>query len=63
MSSVLEPISTKGLTTADVEELTRATRDSMLNELTTLTAKARGQAIAVPASSSKLSASSTAIET
>ncbi|KAK0389209.1 hypothetical protein NLU13_2784 [Sarocladium strictum] len=60
---ILEPISTKGLTPADVDELTRATRDSMLNEITTLTAKARGQPIAVPASSSKPSASSTAIET
>ncbi|KAL2213357.1 acyltransferase-domain-containing protein [Sarocladium strictum] len=58
---ILEPISTKGLTAADVEELTRATRDSMLNEITTLTAKARGQPIAVPASS-KPSASSTAID-
>jgi lysophosphatidate acyltransferase len=39
---VLDPIPTKGLTTADVDELTRTTRELMLRELVTLTAKARG---------------------
>ncbi|GKU01904.1 1-acyl-sn-glycerol-3-phosphate acyltransferase [Fusarium langsethiae] len=47
---VLKPIPTKGLTAADVEELTRTTRELMLNELVTVTAKARGQPMAVPAS-------------
>ncbi|KAB5516898.1 hypothetical protein GE09DRAFT_1158822 [Coniochaeta sp. 2T2.1] len=39
---VMDPIPTKGLTTADVDELTRTTREAMLRELVTLTAKARG---------------------
>ncbi|KAH8176311.1 acyltransferase domain-containing protein [Sarocladium implicatum] len=60
---VLDPISTKGLTAADVEELTRATRDTMLKELTTLSAKAKGQPIAVPATTDKSTASTTALET
>ncbi|KAF4448806.1 1-acyl-sn-glycerol-3-phosphate acyltransferase [Fusarium austroafricanum] len=47
---ILKPIPTKDLTPADVDELTRTTYDLMLNELVTLTAKARGQPIAVPAS-------------
>lgn len=50
--AVLDPIPTKGLTSADVDELTRTTRELMLKELMTLTAKARGQPMAVPASSS-----------
>lgn len=39
---VLDPIPTTGLTTADVDELTRTTRELMLRELVTLTAIARG---------------------
>ena len=41
-TTVMDPIPTKGLTTADVDELTRTTREAMLRELVTLTAKARG---------------------
>jgi lysophosphatidate acyltransferase len=41
---VLPPISTKGLTAADVDHLTQFTRDLMLKELIALTAKARMQA-------------------
>ncbi|KAK4193620.1 hypothetical protein QBC35DRAFT_1552 [Podospora australis] len=40
---VLDPISTTGLTSADVDELTRKTRDIMLKEIVALTEKARGQ--------------------
>ncbi|KAL8827006.1 MAG: hypothetical protein Q9191_003451 [Dirinaria sp. TL-2023a] len=40
---VLPPIPTVGLTPADVEELTRTTRDAMLRELETLTASPLGQ--------------------
>ncbi|KAL2170176.1 hypothetical protein VTG60DRAFT_5128 [Thermothelomyces hinnuleus] len=40
---VLDPIPTTGLTAADVDELTRSTRNLMLNELYALTEKARGQ--------------------
>ncbi|KAH0490633.1 hypothetical protein TgHK011_002093 [Trichoderma gracile] len=47
---VLPPIETKNLTSADVDELTQSTRDLMLKELISLTEKARGQPIAVPAS-------------
>lgn len=52
MMAVLDPIPTKGLTSADVDELTRTTRELMLKELVTLTAKARGQPMAVPANPS-----------
>ncbi|KAH8673889.1 hypothetical protein BX600DRAFT_433496 [Xylariales sp. PMI_506] len=50
---VLDPIPTTGLTAADVDELTRSTRDLMLEELLALTEKARGKPIAVPASNGK----------
>ncbi|KAH7188310.1 uncharacterized protein B0J16DRAFT_301866 [Fusarium flagelliforme] len=61
---VLKPIPTKGLTAADVEELTRTTREMMLNELVTVTAKARGQPMAVPASiTNSTSGKSSAIDT
>jgi lysophosphatidate acyltransferase len=61
---VLKPIPTKGLTAADVEELTRTTRELMLNELVTVTAKARGQPVAVPASlSNSTTGKSSAIDT
>ncbi|KAI1187045.1 1-acylglycerol-3-phosphate O [Nemania serpens] len=48
---VLDPIPTTGLTADDVEELTRSTRELMLQEIISLTQKARGQPIAVPARS------------
>jgi lysophosphatidate acyltransferase len=41
---VLDPISTEGLTAADVDHLTQFTRDLMLKELIALTEKARVQA-------------------
>ncbi|KAG6003268.1 hypothetical protein E4U21_002226 [Claviceps maximensis] len=47
---VLDPIPTKGLTAADVDELTRTTRDLMLKELLALTSKAQGRPMAVSAS-------------
>lgn len=59
---MLDPIPTKGLTPADVEELTRATRETMLKELVALTEKARGQPIAMPATSGNTSAISTGID-
>lgn len=46
---VLKPIETKGLTAADVDSLTQTVRESMLEELMALTAKARGEPIAIPA--------------
>ncbi|KAJ6783647.1 hypothetical protein PWT90_06990 [Aphanocladium album] len=55
---ILDPIPTKNLTSADVEELTRSTRELMLKELMTLTAQARGQPIAVPADLSSAKSSS-----
>ncbi len=45
MCAVLDPIPTTGLTAADVDELTRTTREVMLKELITLTEKARGQKV------------------
>ncbi|RFU79145.1 1-acyl-sn-glycerol-3-phosphate acyltransferase [Trichoderma arundinaceum] len=57
---VLAPISTTNLTPADVDELTQSTYELMHRELLSLTEKARGQPIAVPAS---LNGSSTAKST
>ncbi len=47
---VLDPIPTKGLTTADIDDLTRSTRELMLKELVTLSEKAQGRPMAIPAS-------------
>ncbi|GAP90056.1 putative 1-acyl-sn-glycerol-3-phosphate acyltransferase [Rosellinia necatrix] len=47
---VLDPIPTTGLTAEDVDELTRSTREVMLQEIMALTQKARNQPIAIPAS-------------
>jgi len=49
---VLKPIETKGLTPADVDDLTRDTRDLMLKELVSLTSKERGRPIAIPSENS-----------
>jgi len=49
---ILDPISTKGLTAADVDELTRSTRELMLKELVSLTEQARGKTGAVKAQDS-----------
>ncbi|KAF8860492.1 1-acylglycerol-3-phosphate O [Acephala macrosclerotiorum] len=46
---VLKPIETKNLTAADVEDLTRDTRELMLRELLAITSKARDQPMAMPA--------------
>ncbi|TGO49641.1 hypothetical protein BOTNAR_0423g00030 [Botryotinia narcissicola] len=46
---VLKPIETKNLTSADVEDLARDTRDLMLRELVALTSKTEGKPIAMPA--------------
>ncbi|KAI1277628.1 hypothetical protein F5Y07DRAFT_81308 [Xylaria sp. FL0933] len=48
---VLDPIPTTGLTAEDVDELTRSTRELMLQEIVALTQKARNQPIAVPVNS------------
>jgi len=45
----LKPIETKNLKPADVEDLARGTRELMLKEILSLTARARGQPIAMPA--------------
>ncbi|KAK1992028.1 acyltransferase [Colletotrichum falcatum] len=44
---VLDPIPTTGLTAADVDELTRKTRDLMLEELISLSEKAQGRPMKV----------------
>ncbi|KAI3336821.1 1-acylglycerol-3-phosphate O [Xylariaceae sp. AK1471] len=49
---VLDPIPTTGLTTEDVDELARSTRELMLKEVIALTQKARNEPIAVPMNSS-----------
>lgn len=51
--SVLKPIETKNLTAADVEDLTRDTRELMLRELVSLTAKERGTTIEMPRENSR----------
>ena len=48
MHTVLPPIPTKSLTSADVEELTRSTREKMLKELMSLTESEVGQKAAKP---------------
>ncbi|KAI0024797.1 acyltransferase-domain-containing protein [Xylariomycetidae sp. FL0641] len=48
---VLDPIPTEGLTSADVDELTRNTRELMLKEIVALTEKVQGKPMAVPAGS------------
>ena len=40
---VLDPIPTKGLTAADIDELAKTTREKMLDELVLLTAEAQGK--------------------
>ncbi|RSL78576.1 hypothetical protein CEP51_008084 [Fusarium floridanum] len=60
---VLEPIPTKGLEAADVDELTRTTRELMLDELVSLTAKVRGQPIAMPATNGNSTGKSSSIDT
>lgn len=45
---VLDPIPTTDLTTADVDELTRSTRELMLRELVALTQKAQNRPIEMP---------------
>ncbi|TDZ24373.1 putative acyltransferase [Colletotrichum sidae] len=46
---VLDPIPTAGLTAADVDDLTRKSRDLMLEELVKLSEKAQGRPMKVPA--------------
>lgn len=48
-AAVLKPIETKNLTTADVEDLTRDTRDAMLKTMVDLTAQQRGRPVEVDA--------------
>ncbi|KAI2637412.1 1-acylglycerol-3-phosphate O [Xylaria nigripes] len=47
---VMDPIPTTGLTTEDVDELTRTTRELMLQEIMALTQRARNQPIAMSGS-------------
>jgi lysophosphatidate acyltransferase len=49
---VLKPIETKNLTSADVEDLARDTRELMLKELVGLTSRKEGKPIAMPARNS-----------
>ena len=45
----MKPIETKNLTSADVEDLARDTRELMLRELVALTSKTERKPIAMPA--------------
>ncbi|KAI9734086.1 MAG: 1-acylglycerol-3-phosphate O-acyltransferase [Claussenomyces sp. TS43310] len=51
---VLKPIDTTRLSSADVEDLTRNTREFMLKELVSITEKSKGAAVVMPAQSKKL---------
>lgn len=60
----MDPIPTTGLTAADVDELTRVTRDNMLKELVSLSEKAQGRPMAMPAAiETPPQAATTAIDT
>ncbi|KPM36053.1 hypothetical protein AK830_g10519 [Neonectria ditissima] len=59
---ILDPIPTEGLTSADVDELTRTTRDKMLEELIKLTPTAPGRRTAVPIESATPTAKTTGID-
>jgi len=50
---VLKPIETKNLKPSDVEDLARDTRELMLREMVSLTAKARGRPVAMPPQKSR----------
>lgn len=52
---VLEPIPTKGLTAADVDQLCTKTRQIMLEEIINITYKTRGQEAPIAASTVKAS--------
>lgn len=56
MCLVLDPISTAGLTPADVDALTTKVRDIMLREIINLTYQVRGQEAPMPASAVKATA-------
>lgn len=59
---ILDPIPTANLTSADVDELTRTTRELMMSELISVTAKTRGQPIPVPSSLPNSTGKTTGIE-
>jgi lysophosphatidate acyltransferase len=59
---VLDPIPTKGLTAADVDDLARTTRDLMLRELITLSEKAQGRPMAFPANEQPAQARSSGVD-
>ncbi|KAG7112049.1 putative acyltransferase like protein [Verticillium longisporum] len=46
---ILDPMPTTGLTSADVDELTRSTQELFMRELVSLTERAQGRKIAMPA--------------
>lgn len=54
-STVLDPISTIGLTPADVDDLCTKTREIMLKEIINLTYQARGQEAPIEAATAKSS--------
>ncbi|KAI9166594.1 putative 1-acyl-sn-glycerol-3-phosphate acyltransferase [Paramyrothecium foliicola] len=61
---VLDPIPTKGLSSADVDELASTTRELMLRELVSLSEKAQGRPMSVPATANQPSkATSSGIDT
>jgi lysophosphatidate acyltransferase len=57
---VLDPIPTANLTAADVDELTRSTREVMLSELLRLSEKVKGHPLPVPAELNGSTAKATA---
>lgn len=62
--TVLDPIPTDNLTAADVDELTRTTREAMLAELLRLSEKVKGRPMPVPAEmNGKSKATASGVET
>lgn len=61
---MLDPIPTDNLTAADVDELTRTTREAMLAELLRLSEKVKGRPMPVPAEmNGKSKATASGVET
>lgn len=63
LPAVLDPIPTTGLTSADVDELTRKTQELMMQEYISLSAKAQGRPMKIAIAGDVASAKATGADT